>query len=95
MLAEFERAEAAIGPVYDIAQIVDDPQYQAREDIVTIADEDLGPLRMTNAFPFLSETPARIRHAGPRLGQHTHEVLREDLGLSAEEIEHLARDGSI
>ena len=36
-------AEAAIGPVYDIAQISEDPQYLARESITTV---DVSPTRV-------------------------------------------------
>ena len=70
----FEEAEAAIGPAYDIEQIFSDPQYQARNDIVSVEDDELGTMRMANAFPFLSETPGRVRHAGPRQGEHNAEV---------------------
>lgn len=95
VLAKFEEAEAAIGPAYDIAQIFEDPQYCARNDIVTIEDEDLGPVKMANAFPFLSETPAQIRHAGPRLGRHNDEVYGEELGLGADEIAAMKKGGVI
>lgn len=77
VLQAFEAAEAAIGPIYDIGQIFEDPQFRARESIATVDDQDLGPLRMQNVFPTLSRTPGRIRNAGPRLGQHTKEVLEE------------------
>jgi crotonobetainyl-CoA:carnitine CoA-transferase CaiB-like acyl-CoA transferase len=79
-------AEAAIGPVYDIGQICDDPQYIARESITTVDDPDLGPLKMQNVFPRMVRTPGRVRHAGPRLGQHQREVLEEliEQGLPAE-----------
>lgn len=77
VLEAFEKAEAAIGPVYDIAQICEDPQYIARESITTVDDPDLGPLRMQNVFPRMLRTPGRVRHAGPRMGQHQREVLDE------------------
>jgi crotonobetainyl-CoA:carnitine CoA-transferase CaiB-like acyl-CoA transferase len=77
VLDAFDKAEAAIGPVYDVAQILDDPQYQARESVTTIADKDLGPLRMQNVFPRLSRTPGRIKHGGPRIGEHSQDVLQE------------------
>ncbi|MBT5515229.1 MAG: CoA transferase [Rhodospirillaceae bacterium] len=93
VLDEFEKAEAAIGPAYSIDQIFEDPQYQARGDIVDIADEDLGTLKMTNAFPFMSETPAEVRHAGARKGQHNDEILGDELGLTADEIAKLKDDG--
>jgi crotonobetainyl-CoA:carnitine CoA-transferase CaiB-like acyl-CoA transferase len=95
VLEEFEKAEAAIGPAYDIAQIFQDPQYQARRDIIEVLDEDLGPIKMTNAFPFMSETPAEIRHAGPRKGEHNRDILVGELGLSEQDLAELEKDGVI
>ena len=95
VLEEFEKAEAAIGPAYDIGQIFQDPQYQARSDIIEVLDEDLGPIKMTNAFPFMSETPAEIRHAGPRKGEHNRDILVGELGLSEQNLAELEKDGVI
>lgn len=95
VLDEFDKAEAAIGPAYTIDQIFEDPQYQARNDIIEIPDEDLGKVKMTNAFPFMSETPAKIRHAGPRKGQHNEEILCGELGLSAEDLAKLKDEGVV
>jgi len=77
VLAAFEEVGAAIAPVYDIEQIFRDPQYLARESITTVDDEDLGPVRMQNVFPRLSRTPGSIRFAGPRVDQHSEEILAE------------------
>jgi formyl-CoA transferase len=77
VLDAFDKAEAAIGPVYDVAQILEDPQYKARDSVTTIADKDLGPLRMQNVFPRLSRTPGRIKHGGPHIGEHSQDVLLE------------------
>ena len=95
VLDEFEKAEAAIGPAYTIDQIYQDPQYQARNDIIEIEDEDLGKLRMTNAFPFMSETPAEVRHPGQRKGQSNEEILCGELGVSKEELAKLKEEGVI
>ena len=95
VLEEFEEAEAAIGPAYDVAQIFEDPQYQARGDIIELDDEDLGKIRMTAAFPFMSETPAEIRHAGPRKGQHNAEILCDELGVDAADLAKLSDEGVI
>ena len=95
VLAQFERAEAAIGPAYDIAQIFEDPQYKARGDIVDMEDEDLGRIKMTNAFPFLSKTPAQLRHGGGRKGRHNEEVLGGELGLDADALAELKDKGVI
>jgi formyl-CoA transferase len=77
VLSAFETVEAAIAPIYDIAQIFEDEQYAARESIATVEDEDLGLVRMQNVFPRLSRTPGSIRFAGPRIDQHRDEILRE------------------
>ncbi|MDD9906092.1 MAG: CoA transferase [Rhodospirillaceae bacterium] len=95
VLAAFEEAEAAIGPAYDIAQIFDDPQYRARNDIVALDDEDLGQIRMTGAFPVMSGTPAEIRHAGPRKGQHNDDIFKGELGLDEAALGALREDGVI
>ena len=95
VLEEFEKAEAAIGPAYDIGQIFQDPQYQARGNIIEVLDDDLGPIKMTNAFPFMSETPAEIRHAGPRKGEHNRDILVGELGLSEQDLAELEKDGVI
>ncbi len=96
VLEAFEKAEAAIGPVYDIAQIFEDPQYIARESITTVQDADLGPLKMQNVFPRMLRTPGRIKHAGPRVGEHQREVLAElvERGLPAEVAARLRAKGA-
>ena len=95
VLAKFEEAEAAIAPVYDVAQIFDDPQYRARHDIVSVPDDELGMVRMQNVFPLLSRTPGSIRHAGAKLGAHNKEILGGELGLSDAEIARLKSEGVI
>lgn len=49
---------------------------------------------MPAVVPRFSETPGQVRSAGPALGEHTHEVL-SGLGLSAADLERLAREGVI
>ena len=95
VLAAFEEAEAAIGPAYDVAQIFEDPQYQARGDIVELDDAELGKIRMTAAFPFMSETPAVIRHAGPRKGQHNEDILCGELGVNPDDLANLSKEGVV
>jgi formyl-CoA transferase len=77
VLAAFEKVEAAIGPIYDAAQMVDDPQYKARESFTEVPDPDLGSIRMQNVFPRMSRTAGRVRFAGARQGQHQAEVIDE------------------
>jgi crotonobetainyl-CoA:carnitine CoA-transferase CaiB-like acyl-CoA transferase len=42
-----------------------------------------------------SGTPASVRRPPPLLGEHTEEILREELGLDAAAITALRRDGVV
>ncbi len=93
VMRAFEDAGAAIAPVYDARGVLEDPQYRALGTILTVDDEDLGPLRMQNAMFRMLGTPGRVRFAGRRLGQDTRRILGERLGLSAQRLDELAAAG--
>ncbi|MER8070844.1 CoA transferase [Streptomyces sp. NPDC094034] len=93
-MAAFEKAEAAVAPVYDIREVMTDPQYQALDTITEVPDPELGPLRMQNVLFRLSETPGSIRWAGRPHGADTDTVLAE-LGLSRPEIAALRSAGAL
>ncbi|MEU4498145.1 CoA transferase [Streptomyces sp. NPDC023998] len=93
-MAAFEKAEAAIAPIYDIRDVMEDPQYQALDTITEVADPELGPLRMQNVLFRLSETPGAIRWAGRPHGADTDAVLTE-LGLSRADISALRTQGAL
>ncbi|MBI4250920.1 MAG: CoA transferase [Candidatus Tectomicrobia bacterium] len=90
----FEACGGALGPIYDVAQYMADPQVQARGSVVRVEDEELGAVRMQNVMPRMGETPGRIRWAGPPKGKHTEEVLG-GLGYSPEEMARLRGKGVI
>ncbi|MFI6480941.1 CaiB/BaiF CoA transferase family protein [Nonomuraea sp. NPDC050663] len=95
VVAAFERAQAAVAPIYDIRDVFDDPQYRALDTITTVDDAELGPLRMQNVLFRLSRTPGSIRWAGPPMGAHNDEVYGSRLGLDADEIARLREKGVI
>ncbi len=90
----FEEANAAITPIYNIADIMQDPQYQALDSIITVDDSELGPIKMQNVLFRLSETPGEVKWSGPRLGEHNEEVYGE-LGIDEERLEELAEKGVV
>jgi crotonobetainyl-CoA:carnitine CoA-transferase CaiB-like acyl-CoA transferase len=94
-IAEMEAADAIVGPVYDMADIFEDEQYAARNDIVEMPDEDLGSLRTAAPVPRLTRTPGTVDHAGPGHGQHNDEVFLSELGLDETEYDRLREEGVI
>ncbi|MDQ4043549.1 MAG: CoA transferase [Actinomycetota bacterium] len=90
----FEEANAAITPIYNIKDIMQDPQYQALNSIITVEDPELGPIKMQNVLFRLSETPGEVKWSGPQLGEHNEEVYGE-LGIDKERLEELAEKGVI
>jgi crotonobetainyl-CoA:carnitine CoA-transferase CaiB-like acyl-CoA transferase len=86
-------ADAVVAPIYDMSDIFEDEQYAAREDIVAVDDDQLGEVKTPAALPKLSRTPGGVDHLGPRHGEHTEAVFREELGLDAERYERLREAG--
>jgi len=66
-----------IGPIYDIAQIVEDPHVLERELIADYPDPDMGAFPMHHVVPRLSGTPGAIRAPAPKLGEHNRALLAE------------------
>ena len=95
VIETFAEAGAPIGPVYDIKQIMEDPQYKALGSVTTVDDPDLGPLKMTNVMFRLSQTPGCIRWAGRRKGQDNLQVYQELLNLGPERLKELSEEGVI
>jgi benzylsuccinate CoA-transferase BbsF subunit len=90
-----QRAGLAAAPVSDTEDIVRDPQLRTRGAFVELAQPDIGPLEYAESPYRMTKTPGRARRAGPRLGEHTDEVLREWLGVDDAELTALERADAI
>ena len=91
----FETEGLTAAPVYDIADIMEDPHFKARRTFVEVPDPQLGTVTMSAPTPRLSDTPGTIRWAGPALGADNREVFADELGLSDVELDRLKADGII
>jgi formyl-CoA transferase len=76
-VAFFEQAEVTIGPIYDVAQLLEDPHALERELVADYPDPEMGMLPMHHVVPRLSGTPGSIRTLAPHLGEHNRALLRE------------------
>lgn len=98
-----EEVEAAMiaagvpaGKIYRAPEMLADPHFKAREAIIEIDHPRWGALPMQNAFPKLSKTPSSVRRpASQAIGQDNAEVYGEQLGLSAADLDALAKAGVI
>jgi crotonobetainyl-CoA:carnitine CoA-transferase CaiB-like acyl-CoA transferase len=88
------KADVCVGKVYEVEEMVHDPQITHRGMIVEAEHPRLGKVRQFGVAIKLSDTPGAVRHAAPLTGEHTDEVLR-DLGLGAAEIRTLRDQGVI
>jgi crotonobetainyl-CoA:carnitine CoA-transferase CaiB-like acyl-CoA transferase len=94
VLARCEEAGAPASLIYSIAEIFEDPQYAARQNIQTI-DSRIGPIAVPNVIPRLSGTPGEIKWLGAAIGAHNREVFCGLLGLPETELDELKAEGVI
>ena len=94
VLRVMTEAQVPSGKIYTAADIVNDPQYLARDMLRTITLPDGTPLKVPGIVPRLSESPGDIGEPGPALGAHTDEVLR-GIGITDEQIARMRESGVI
>jgi crotonobetainyl-CoA:carnitine CoA-transferase CaiB-like acyl-CoA transferase len=94
VIAAFEAAQAAVAPVYDVRGLVADSQVRARGTVLTVDDDELGPVRMQNVLFRLSRSPGRVRWAGRPPGADTDAVLAA-LGVEPAERARLRAEGVV
>jgi formyl-CoA transferase/succinyl-CoA--D-citramalate CoA-transferase len=85
-----------VGPIYTIADVAADPHFKARNMIRREKDDFFGEIAVPGIVPIFSETEGDIGWLGsPTPGSHNEEVYNGVLGISADELAELAKDGII
>ncbi len=95
VLATLDAHGVPAGRIFTAPDMLTDPQYLARDMVRRLTSSQGWEVPMTGVVPRFTGTPGTIRHAGPALGEHTDEVLRELLGLGCDEIASLRSDGAL
>ena len=88
IIDRLETAKVPVGPIYNVADMLEDPHYNARGLFETV-EIDGEPLKIPAIMPRLSDSPGGTEWPGGDVGAHTHEVLSELLGMSDDEIADL------
>jgi succinyl-CoA---D-citramalate CoA-transferase len=95
LLGLLEANGVPCGRIYRAPEMLEDPQFQARDAIVAVEHPAFGRIRMQNVAPKLSETPGAVSWPGPALGEHTEAVLSGRLSLSPHRLAELKAGGVI
>ncbi|MCU4709343.1 CaiB/BaiF CoA transferase family protein [Acinetobacter pittii] len=94
VLQQLEKAEVPSGRIYSVADMVNDPHFNARDMLLSTELPDGQVVKMPGIVPKLSETPGQVKWRGPELGEHTESVLKQ-YGYQAEDIESLRVSGVV
>ncbi|WP_037364613.1 CaiB/BaiF CoA transferase family protein [Amycolatopsis orientalis] len=95
LLSKLNEHGVPAGRIYQAKDMLADPHFAAREAITRLIHPELGEFAMHNVVPKLSESPGRIRHVGPELGEHNDEIYRDLLGLGDDDVVSLRSAGVI
>lgn len=89
IMSILEKAKVPCGPIYSVADMMQDPHFQARGlfEQVEINGE---PLKIPAITPKLTSTPGRTDWPGPEVGSHNHEVFQSILGFSETDLAALS-----
>ena len=83
------------GAINSVADIFEDPQFEARENLLRFVDPEAGEIVIPGVIPKLSKTPGRVKHLGPPIGNGIDSIYGDLLGMSASEITVLKEKGVI
>jgi crotonobetainyl-CoA:carnitine CoA-transferase CaiB-like acyl-CoA transferase len=94
LLKILDQNKVPAGPIYNVEDMVQDAHFNAR-GLFENVEINGRPLKIPAIMPKLEKTPGSTQWPGPQLGSHNQEILCGLLGLSADELEGLSRDGVI
>ncbi len=95
VLEAMREAGVPAGKLYTAEDMMADPHYADRENIVEVEDPEIGEVPMQNVVPRLTETPGKINWTGPALGEHNEEVYGGLLEFDEDEMDGLRERGTI
>jgi formyl-CoA transferase len=93
--AAFQKFGAPGARVMSGSDLLKDPHLLARDMVITVQDDELGPIRMQGIVPKMSATPGKVEHAGQKMGASNELILSRVLGMSRKKIQALKDKGVI
>ena len=87
--------DAVFQTVFNVEDIISDPHYQAREDLIQVHDSDLGSIMMQGIVPKFQKRNHKVSHAGPQRGEHNEEIYGKLKSVTKDRIEELKNKGIV
>jgi formyl-CoA transferase len=87
--------EVVASPIYTVADMISDPTFCERQNIVDVDDPDLGVVRMQGVVPKLMNHTGSVWRSAPSLGEDNALVYKQFIGKSDAELTQLAEAGHI
>ena len=94
-LARLDAESVPCAPVLSRAEAIEHEQIRANELIRELEHPVVGTIRQPRPAARFDETPSDIQRHAPSLGEHTEEILRQELNLDSDEIEKLRSGGTV
>jgi crotonobetainyl-CoA:carnitine CoA-transferase CaiB-like acyl-CoA transferase len=94
-LAVMSEAGVVASKIYSMVDILEDPTYRERQDVIEVMDAELGEVKMQAVIPKLVNHGGHVWRSGPALGEDTDLILREYLNMSPSDIDGLRSAGVI
>ena len=94
-ITDLETVGVPCGPINNLEQVFADPHVKARQIHQQLEHPSMGTVSSVASPIRLSETPVQYRMAPPLLGEHTHEVLCDLLGMSEQDVSALQQAGVV
>tara|TARA_R110001592_G_scaffold1874_17_gene11462 strand:+ start:6908 stop:8125 length:1218 start_codon:yes stop_codon:yes gene_type:complete len=95
VIEKLEAVRVPAGPVYNAEDMANDPHFQARGLFEKVNIDATNTVTIPGMSPKLSGTPGATQWPGPKLGEHTNEILTELLDISPENLQALKNNAVI
>ena len=89
------KAGVPAGPVRKVNELFDCPQVKARDMLLEVPHQQVGPVQLASSPASLSDAPKVTPEAPPELGEHNRQILTDMLGMPPEKIDILEENGVI
>ena len=95
LLAKLQALGIPSAKVARVSELVDNPHLAHRGQILSMDHPKAGAVPMQGFSVQFGESPMRLRHPPPMLGEHTNAILTEWLAMTADRIEALRACGAV